>query len=69
MTRDRGARRTVAADRRVFAKEHHQPRPTTDGVEQVLGKPEKIGSLSAKTIYMYKYLKVVFVDSEVLDVQ
>jgi NAD-dependent oxidoreductase involved in siderophore biosynthesis len=38
-------------------------------VEGALGKPDKIVNLGAKKIYVYKDLKVVFVDEKVSDVQ
>lgn len=40
-----------------------------DQVEAVLGKPETILKLGAKTIYVYKATKVTFVDGKVSDVQ
>jgi len=38
-------------------------------VETVLGKPEKIVDLGQKKIYVYKDMKIVFVDGKVADVQ
>jgi hypothetical protein len=42
---------------------------TTDQVKQSLGIPDKIINLGPKTIFVYKDLKVVFIDSKVSDVQ
>lgn len=42
---------------------------TFDQVEKILGKPEAIAKLGAKTIYTYKNLKVTFIDGKVTDVQ
>lgn len=38
-------------------------------VEEILGKPERIVDLGAKVTYVYKDMKVVFVDGKVSDVQ
>ena len=38
-------------------------------VEAVLGKPETVLDLGAKVVYVYRSLKVVFVDGKVSDVQ
>ena len=40
-----------------------------DEVKQSLGNPDKIVDLGAKQIYVYKDMKVVFVNSQVSDVQ
>lgn len=42
---------------------------TFEQVEAALGKPEKIIKLGPKTVYVYKDLKVTFVDGKVSDVQ
>lgn len=42
---------------------------TTEQVKDALGAPEKIVNLGSKTIYIYKDMKVVFVDGKVSDVQ
>lgn len=42
---------------------------TTEQVESILGKPEKIIKLGEKTIFVYKDMKVVFADGKVSDVQ
>jgi hypothetical protein len=42
---------------------------TPEQVEAVLGRPEKIVNLGAKKIYVYKDMKIVFVDDKVSDVQ
>ena len=38
-------------------------------VESILGKPEKVVDLGAKKIFVYKDMKVVFIDNKVSDVQ
>jgi len=42
---------------------------TTDQVQGSLGKPDKIVNLGAKQIWVYKDLKVTFVNGKVSDVQ
>ena len=42
---------------------------TTDQVESTLGKPDKIFNLGAKQIYVYKDVKVTFMNGKVSDVQ
>lgn len=42
---------------------------TIDQVQAALGKPEKIVNLGAKKLYIYKDLKVTFVNGKVEDVQ
>lgn len=42
---------------------------TTDQVQAALGKPEKIVNLGTKQLYVYKDLKVTFVNGKVVDVQ
>lgn len=42
---------------------------TVDQVEAVLGKPETIINLGTKVTFVYKNLKVVFVDGRVVHVQ
>jgi hypothetical protein len=42
---------------------------TTDQVEAILGKPDRIVNLGAKKIYIYKDMKIIFVDDKVSDVQ
>ena len=42
---------------------------TIDQVQAALGKPEKIVNLGAKQLYVYKDLKVTFVNGKVEDVQ
>lgn len=58
------------------AQEQPQPEPQTiqkgqtpDEVQAALGKPEKIVNLGAKQIYVYKDLKVTFLNGKVSDVQ
>ncbi len=42
---------------------------TTDQVQSALGKPDKFVNLGSKQIYVYKDLKVTFVNGKVSDVQ
>jgi hypothetical protein len=42
---------------------------TTDQVEAALGKPDKIFNVGAKQIYVYKDVKVTFLNGKVSDVQ
>jgi hypothetical protein len=42
---------------------------TTDQVQAALGKPDKIVNLGSKQLYVYKDLKVTFVNGKVVDVQ
>ena len=62
------------------ADQNQQPQPqaepqsiekgmTTDQVEGAMGKPEKIVNLGPKKIYVYKDLKVTFLNGKVFDVQ
>lgn len=42
---------------------------TTKQVEAILGKPDRIVNLGAKKIYVYKDMKIIFMDDKVSDVQ
>jgi hypothetical protein len=42
---------------------------TTDQVQSALGKPDKVFNLGAKQIYVYKDVKVTFLNGKVSDVQ
>ncbi len=42
---------------------------TPEQVEAILGKPEKIVKLGSKVTYIYKDMKVIFVDGKVADAQ
>ena len=42
---------------------------TREQVEAALGRPERVVELGAKVMYVYKDMKVVFVDGKVTDVQ
>ena len=42
---------------------------TTAQVEAILGRPDKILNLGQKTVYVYKDMKVIFMDGKVSDVQ
>jgi len=46
-----------------------EPGQTIDQVVGVLGQPEKIVNLGKKQIYIYKDLKIIFIDGKVSDVQ
>ncbi|MGP0018830.1 MAG: hypothetical protein ACLPHP_09705 [Candidatus Sulfotelmatobacter sp.] len=56
--------------------QQQQPEPatvqvgmSTDQVQSVLGKPDKIFNVGAKQIYVYKDVKVTFLNGQVSDVQ
>ncbi len=58
--------------RRRNHKLNHRPSrqgQTTDQVQSALGKPDKIVNLGSRQIYVYKDLKVTFVNGKVSDVQ
>jgi hypothetical protein len=64
------------AQQPAASQEQPQPDPqtiqlgqTTDQVQAALGKPEKIVNLGAKQIYVYKDLKITFMNGKVSDVQ
>jgi hypothetical protein len=42
---------------------------TPTQVEAALGKPDKIVNLGSKMIYVYKDMKIIFVEGKVSDVQ
>ena len=42
---------------------------TIDQVTAILGQPKTISDLGTKKIYVYKDMKIVFVDGKVSDVQ
>jgi hypothetical protein len=42
---------------------------TLEQVQAILGKPDKVVDLGSKKIYLYKDLKITFVDGQVSDVQ
>ena len=42
---------------------------TPQQIETILGQPDKIVNLGAKKIYVYRDMKIVFVDEKVADVQ
>jgi hypothetical protein len=42
---------------------------TTSEVERMLGKPKDIANVGVKKIYVYKDIKVTFIDGKVSDVQ
>ena len=59
----------VASEATASAPKSIELGQTLAQVEAILGKPEAIAKLGAKTIYTYKNLKVVFTDGKVSDVQ
>jgi hypothetical protein len=70
-----GAGQQQAADQQP-AQPEQQAEPqtiqlgqTTDEVQAVMGKPEKIVNLGPKQIYVYKDLKITFMNGKVSDVQ
>jgi hypothetical protein len=42
---------------------------STDEVKKTLGNPDKVVDLGAKQVFVYKDMKIIFVDSKVSDVQ
>ena len=42
---------------------------STDEVKKSLGNPDKIVDLGAKQVYVYKDMKIIFMDGKVSDVQ
>ncbi len=42
---------------------------TPEQVEAILGRPDKTVNLGTKKFYVYKDMKIVFVDDKVADVQ
>jgi len=42
---------------------------TTNEVEGILGAPKNVANVGAKKIYVYKDIKVIFIDGKVSDVQ
>lgn len=64
------------ADQQSPAEPEQQAEPqtvqmgmTTDQVQSALGKPDKIFNLGAKQIYVYKDVKITFMNGKVSDVQ
>jgi hypothetical protein len=67
---------TVQPDDATAAPPQPAPQPKTvlkgDSIDQVvatLGKPEKILQVDTKLIYVYKELKITFLDGKVSDIQ
>jgi len=67
---------TVQSDDAAAAQPQPAPQPKTvlkgDSIDQVvatLGKPEKILQVDTKQIYVYKALKITFLDGKVSDIQ
>jgi hypothetical protein len=70
------AQRGQAQQEQPAQQEQAQPDPQTiqlgqgtDEVQAALGKPEKIVNLGPKQLYVYKDLKITFVNGKVSDVQ
>jgi hypothetical protein len=70
------AQRGQAQQDQPAQQEQAQPDPqtiqlgqSTDEVQAALGKPEKIVNLGPKQLYVYKDLKITFVNGKVSDVQ
>jgi hypothetical protein len=67
---DQGAQQQPAAQEQPAAEPQTiEKGQTPDQVEAALGKPDKIVNLGTKQIYVYKDLKVTFVNGKVSDVQ
>jgi hypothetical protein len=73
---DQGAAQPAAAPQQAAAQDQPPAEPasidkgmTTDQVQSALGKPDKIVNLGSKQIYVYKDLKVTFLNGKVSDVQ
>jgi len=73
---DQGAQQPAGQQQPAAAPEQPAAEPasidkgmTTDQVQAALGKPDKIVNLGTKQIYVYKDLKVTFVNGKVSDVQ
>lgn len=77
---DQGGQQQQGGDQGQQQGGNQQPQPqaepqsiekgmTTDQVEAAMGKPEKIVNLGPKKIYVYKDLKVTFLNGKVFDVQ
>ena len=71
-----GDQQPQGSQQQVAQPEQQQAEPqtiqlgmTTDQVQAALGKPEKIVNLGPKQLYVYKDLKVTFVNGKVSDVQ
>jgi len=67
---------TVQSDDAAAAQPQPAPQPKTvlkgDSIDQVvatLGKPEKILQVDTKQIYVYKEVKITFLDGKVSDIQ
>lgn len=59
----------LASDDQVTASKTIELGQSIAQVEAVLGKPETVVKLGARTIYTYKSMKVIFTDGKVSDVQ
>ncbi len=65
---------SVTQPEQTFSKIENTPREVVlnqspEEVQSILGKPEKVINLGAKVLYVYRDLKVVFIDGKVSDVQ
>lgn len=59
----------LASEQEALAPKNISIGQTEAEVEASVGKPEKIINLGPKKVYVYKDLKVIFVDDKVADVQ
>jgi hypothetical protein len=66
---DQGAQQPAAQDQPAPEPAEVKLGMTPDQVEAALGKPDKKVTLSTKQIYIYKDMKVTFVNGKVSDVQ
>jgi len=73
---DQGGQQQAAAPPQQPAAPEPAPEPasiekgmTPDQVQAAIGKPDKMVNLGSKQIYVYKDLKVTFVNGKVSDVQ
>jgi hypothetical protein len=66
---DQAAQQPAAQDQPAAEPASIEKGMTTDQVQAALGKPDKIVNLGSKQIYVYKDLKVTFLNGKVSDVQ
>jgi hypothetical protein len=71
---DQGGQRAAASPQQPAVQDQPEPQSiekgmTPDQVEAAMGKPEKKVNLGPKQIYVYKDLKVTFLNGKVSDVQ
>ena len=71
---DQGGQQAAASPQQPAVQDQPEPQSiekgmTPDQVEAAMGKPEKKVNLGPKQIYVYKDLKVTFLNGKVSDVQ